>query len=132
MAVYFIQDSNTCHIKIGYTSGDPAERMAALQTGNPGKLVLLCHFEPADQAYENTLHRRFAADRVQGEWFRPSAALIQWLCERVSRCASEEAEVDRYVNDALHYDMGYRHGMSAGIQIGRRTTLDDCALPQNT
>lgn len=39
--IYFIQDQNLHHIKIGYTGDDPVGRLKALQTGSAAKLVLL-------------------------------------------------------------------------------------------
>lgn len=74
--IYFIQDSGTLAIKIGYTAGDsPEARRKALQTGNPSPLVLLAAAE-GDTTDEAALHRRFAEARIGGEWFRPVPELI--------------------------------------------------------
>lgn len=73
--IYFIQDSDTLHVKIGHTRGDPAARLKDLQTGNPSKLVLLGTM-PGGQAEEAGLHQRFAAARAAGEWFRPVPELL--------------------------------------------------------
>jgi len=68
--IYFIQDQTTLLIKIGFTDGDPLNRLAALQTGNPSGLVLL-HTLPGGKTAEADLHARFASARERGEWFRP-------------------------------------------------------------
>lgn len=78
--IYFIQDESTLYIKIGYTAGDPAERLAALQVGCPGGLVLI-HVIPGDQQEESRLHRLFSDSRARGEWFRPTPHLLCWLID---------------------------------------------------
>lgn len=64
--IYVISDGVAC--KIGYTSGDPAERLKNLQTGNPNSLSLITSF-PGDRCEEMRLHRKFADKRLSGEWF---------------------------------------------------------------
>ncbi len=82
--IYFTQDSDTLAIKIGYTAGEDADaRRRALQTGNPSVLVLLGTM-PGDVEEERRLHAYFAADRVAGEWFRPTPRLIRWISEAVT------------------------------------------------
>ncbi len=78
MAVYFIQDSLTLNIKIGFTDGDPQKRLKSLQTASQGDLVLLTSV-PGTSSLEKTLHRRFAASHVRGEWFRPTHDLITYI-----------------------------------------------------
>ncbi len=78
--IYFIQDTRTLEIKIGYTSGDAATRLAALQTGNPGELRVLLE-TPGDYADEAELHRRFAAARGNGEWFRPTPEVLAYMLQ---------------------------------------------------
>ncbi len=76
--IYFIQDSGTLLIKIGFTDGYPANRLLALQTGNPSGLVLLKTTEGA-KSDEAELHRRFADARERGEWFRPTPELFRFM-----------------------------------------------------
>lgn len=102
MAVYFIQDARTHAIKIGFTDGDAADRAADLQTGNPGELVVLAVVAGGTRADEAELHRRFAADRVAGEWFRPSPALLAF----VIRTAKQSGE-------AVGYGRGLMDGEAA-------------------
>ena len=57
-------------IKIGITS-DFDKRIAALQTGNPSKIVLEYIEERLNpQGAEKYLHRCFGAYRLEGEWFK--------------------------------------------------------------
>lgn len=76
--IYFIQDQNLHHIKIGYTGDDPVGRLKALQTGSAAKLVLLGCVE-GSQSEEAEMHRRFAEHRVAGEWFRPAPEILQYM-----------------------------------------------------
>ena len=74
MAVYFARAA-TGEIKIGY-SATPESRIAGLQTGNPYPLDLLAVEESWGLTEESSLHGLFASDRLQGEWFKPSPALL--------------------------------------------------------
>lgn len=96
LMIYFIQDDSTLAIKIGFTDGDPELRLKSLQTGSAGGFHLLATV-PGGQADERSLHERFAAARVRGEWFQPSpellAHILQEQCKRAyqhgyNRCAN--------------------------------------------
>ncbi len=70
--VYFIGMKNS--IKIGKTVNLHA-RLKKLQTGSPVRLRVLAYIEGgADLELE--YHSRFAKDRVHGEWFRKSDAIM--------------------------------------------------------
>jgi len=69
--VYFVQGAWL--IKIGFASF-PVERFASMLTGCPIPLSLLAS-TPGGPTLENYLHKRFAADRSHGEWFRRSPDL---------------------------------------------------------
>lgn len=72
---YFVQAVDGGPIKIGKSSGvGLATRLRGLQCGNPRELRFT-RILRGD--VENFLHSEFAADRIRGEWFRPS----EWLCE---------------------------------------------------
>jgi hypothetical protein len=75
--VYFIREKGTGCIKIGKTT-DVRGRIKGLQTGSPQGLQLLA-VVPGYTEVEERLHRRFAADRVSGEWFRPSSELLAFI-----------------------------------------------------
>ncbi len=104
--IYFIQDEATFHIKIGFTDGEPEDRLAALQTGCPSRIVLLASIA-GDRTKEKELHARFAAHRVVGEWFNPSPALLTWLFHGLISDAQR-------VSDATGWSRGYSQGCSAG------------------
>lgn len=68
--VYFIAigDPYISHVKVGYTKGDPALRLKALQTGCPFPLKIL-GFIIGNEDQERELHRVFEQYRTVGEWF---------------------------------------------------------------
>lgn len=76
--VYFIQakDCPDGLIKIGY-SDDVEKRLTAHQIGSPQPLQILGIIKDAPSATERRLHRRFAEDRVSGEWFRPTDQIVR-------------------------------------------------------
>lgn len=89
--VYFARAGTDGPIKIGFTSGDPAARIAKLQTGCPWPIALLGTM-PGSTEDEARLHVIFAAHRVEGEWFAPAdevltgveallAGEFQWPCQ---------------------------------------------------
>lgn len=65
--VYFISAGGWHPIKIGY-SLDPLIRCATLQAGSPVVLGIQAML-PGNQRLERHLHRRFAAGRLESEWF---------------------------------------------------------------
>lgn len=66
------------YVKIGFTT-NLNNRLPVLQTGMPEKLTLYGTIADAEQADERRLHRRFAAHRLQGEWFRKEGELAAWI-----------------------------------------------------
>jgi Meiotically up-regulated gene 113 len=69
-----------CYIKIGW-SKNVAARIRRLQTGAPEKIEL--YFIIRDRRdRERDLHRKFARQRLNGEWFRRGGALADFV-ERV-------------------------------------------------
>lgn len=78
MPIYFIQEVPDGAVKIGYTGGSPASRLAQLQTGNSRRLKLL-GAAPGGQREERELHERFAGLRLEGEWFAPEPALMGFI-----------------------------------------------------
>jgi hypothetical protein len=72
MTIYFAEMGDW--IKIGYTAGKPARRIAQLQTGQPQRIKLLGTI-PGDMDAESSLHQEFRDYRVGGEWFEKSERL---------------------------------------------------------
>jgi hypothetical protein len=66
--IYFMQDTLTKAIKIGY-SKNPKKRRSGLQTATPNQLVLLGEIHGGLE-HETAYHERFADFRIHGEWFK--------------------------------------------------------------
>lgn len=65
--IYFLQ-SVPGFVKIGFTT-DLATRVRALQPGCPLPLTLLAFVPNGTLKAERAYHRKYAADRLSGEWF---------------------------------------------------------------
>jgi len=65
--LYFICDEDSKYLKIGI-SKEPEERIKALQTGCPLKLILLLKFY-GTQEIETKLHDELKEYRLRGEWY---------------------------------------------------------------
>lgn len=73
--VYFItpeapyhRDESTSLVKIGFTTKNPRNRLAALQCGSPLPLVLWAYIQ-GPESLERAFHAAFAELRSHGEWF---------------------------------------------------------------
>lgn len=79
--VYVVQVRGFDLVKIGY-SKSPEQRLRELQAGSGmgDGLELLLSF-PGDRRLESDLHRRFADDRLFGEWFGLSDNIAEWICD---------------------------------------------------
>jgi len=75
--VYFIQDTGTGHIKIGWSKG-VEDRLRTLQQANPSELLLLRSVN-GGRKEEAGFHRKFQRLRVRGEWFRPTPELLDFI-----------------------------------------------------
>lgn len=65
--VYVIGSRDHHHVKIGHST-DAMARRDTLQTGSPFRLEVLLTVQGGARL-ERELHRRFAAERREGEWF---------------------------------------------------------------
>jgi hypothetical protein len=88
MSVYMIQTGDDGPVKIGLTR-DVRRRLETLQISSPTRLRLLALFE-GSRELECELHRRFAAARIKGEWFKPIPELIEFA-KGVRRSRREES-----------------------------------------
>jgi len=77
--VYFIRCGVDGPIKIWFSRDVPG-RLRQLQTGQPQKLRVLRAMR-GDPALEAWLHRRFAAHRLDGEWFAPHPELLSYIID---------------------------------------------------
>lgn len=75
--VYFIQNTNTKWIKIGWAI-NPMQRLKTLQTGSSDILNLIGYF-PGRRQDEVRLHHRFMRYRQQGEWFENNDELLTYI-----------------------------------------------------
>lgn len=97
--IYFIQRSDGGPIKIG-RSLRPNARVAIIQRDHPLPLLLLCSV-PAPADYETVIHKRFAKDRLGGEWFTPTPRLYKFIRELIaakSAPAHSPATGDRFAD----------------------------------
>jgi hypothetical protein len=110
--IYYIVCTETFRCKIGFTAGDVAKRLRALQTGSPTDLVILA-VHPGTAEDERQLHEKFRACRRRGEWFEPSEALLEhvslvtWLTAKDALLSGRE--VDEWVRVGLrvmHEEIG--------------------------
>jgi len=76
--IYFARAGADGPIKIGVTGGDPARRIAAISTGCPWPVSLIAVRVGSSQ-HEEFLHRKFAAHRLNGEWFSPAEELLNLI-----------------------------------------------------
>lgn len=66
----FSEHEGTILYKIGITKNKIEERLSQLQTGNAGRLSLVCSFETKHgHKMERCLHLHYQQRKVSGEWF---------------------------------------------------------------
>jgi hypothetical protein len=77
--IYFVETEDGKYIKIGY-SAQLVTRMSRLETLRPAVFKLrVLGYMPGSKATEKWLHNKFAGDRDNGEWFRDSSALRDFV-----------------------------------------------------
>lgn len=88
--VYFILDSGSNRVKIGYSKRIYA-RFKSLCTAASSSLILLGYI-PGDRNSEQGLHKTFATFRARGEWFEYAPQLADFI--------SKEAVMVKITSDA--------------------------------
>lgn len=80
--VYFVHSPESDAVKIG-RAADPHRRIQILQVGSPGAVKLLgwIRAKPEDRL-ECVIQGRFKKDRLRGEWFRATPALLKFIEDR--------------------------------------------------
>jgi hypothetical protein len=79
--IYFVQVGwEDGPIKIGY-SANLSQRISMLRVAAVNTRVWLLSAIPGDMQDEKALHRRFAAHRIRGEYFRPDRELLDFIDE---------------------------------------------------
>jgi hypothetical protein len=120
--IYFVQAEESRAIRIGL-SWNPARRLASIQNGHHEKLTLLCAVV-GDIKMERELHRRFAAQRMSGEWFECTHDLIEFI-ENLSE-QNEFREESRKESRELSRDSPRTFATDLGPRtIGPRTEEED-------
>lgn len=76
--VYFIACVDSGRCKIGFTAKPVEKRLANLQTGSSGELVMIAR-HPGTVESERELHARFSDCRLHGEWFQPNDDLRAYI-----------------------------------------------------
>ncbi len=79
--VYFMWDNDTGQIKIGQ-SKNPESRLRDIRAERPNTELLT--YLP-DHSLERELHIRFSGLRMDGEWFKPSSELLQYILREQAR-----------------------------------------------
>jgi hypothetical protein len=74
--IYFVQCEQ--FIKIGYTTGHPIDRLSGLQTSSPFSMRVIFAMD-GELRDEDSLHERFKALWVRGEWFNFKDELLEFV-----------------------------------------------------
>lgn len=106
--IYFVACREANAVKIGLTSDYPGcvqKRVSMLQVGCPLRLELI-GAQAGDREEERALLERFASDRIHGEWFRVSAALLDHVAsleipQAPPRPARSEKLCRKWENEAV-------------------------------
>jgi hypothetical protein len=95
-------------VKIGITSKDVVERVAALQTGNPYDLRCFDFFHTRwPTEVEHFMHRRHAPDMKQNEWLR-------WRLGDLHSLVNEAKEAARRIEEHKSKEQEYSNQASNG------------------
>lgn len=93
--IYFLKAERSKRIKIGFTTGDPADRLKSLQTGSPERLEVVAS-APGSMADEGALHDQYESANVCGEWFDPVDDLDGFI-RGILWAQQQEAEAARII-----------------------------------
>jgi predicted GIY-YIG superfamily endonuclease len=91
-SVYIIKAHGQNAYKIGITTAKISDRIAALQTGCPYKIVYVFHSQVEnEQALEAKLHKHFKGQKMQGEWFNLYPEQVVETIQIIQRIQRESA-----------------------------------------
>lgn len=97
MTIYLIQNKATSNVKIGYTAGEPEERLKQLQTACCGDLLLVAAYKGTVKE-EKKLQEKLALIKVRNEWFKPECI------EYCKRYFSSDKSIKIKAKEALKLD----------------------------
>lgn len=79
--VYFILDTYSNSVKIGYTTiTGLSKRLETLQIGTPYELKLLGALW-GNQKIEKQIHKQFSSSHIRGEWFHYTQELEDYIAK---------------------------------------------------
>lgn len=93
-SVYFIEAGAGGPIKIGVTANVP-ERVKDLQGASPVRLSVIVTIA-GDHKDERRLHRRFAVERMSGEWFRGDGVVRAFATSLVDSTPEQRIAAIKY------------------------------------
>ena len=76
MAVYFIRAGESGPVKIGYAT-NVAQRLVKMQSDAADDLFVIGVDAAGSKETEREYHARFATEKIRGEWFSPSAQILE-------------------------------------------------------
>jgi hypothetical protein len=79
MGIYFVKESLSGFIKIGYYGDNLMSRIRTLKSSNPNPLLILGVIPRADMLYEKNLHNRFIKYNYENEWFYSDVVLENFI-----------------------------------------------------
>jgi len=109
--VYFIR-SESGKIKIGVTT-DVRKRLGSLRTSSSERIDLIGYMQ-GDVSLERSLHQKFAASRLSGEWFSPSSDLLDFI---------EFSVTDREANVSFRPDVSDRFTVLASEWVSEAMSI---------
>lgn len=98
--IYFVQEGHDGPIKIGATKQSLYHRIAHMQCGNYRRLQVLGVIVDQKRKAEIDWHRRFANVRIHGEWFVPTAKLLQAILDEAEEPSAGHAPSTSLIKQA--------------------------------
>ncbi len=103
--IYYIKDTRSGLIKIGYTKQNPTHRLSHLQIGNPFLLELL-GYEEGDEKMEYEIQTKYIKQHCGiGEWFTPCLKLLLHIKNNTTTAKSKRKrkhfQMSKYTNQEL-------------------------------
>jgi transcriptional regulator with XRE-family HTH domain len=120
MAVYFLQADSDGPVKIGWAANNVNGRIKQFQTGHFMDLRLIREIPEADRLDEAALHRFFSQERIRGEWFQYSDAMLSVTLDDARARRMPKREPEAYEAAILRGMRSLRLGMENEAIRGAR------------
>ena len=106
--IYFVEAEGLNRLKIGYTQGKFAARLAVIQTGSPVDIKPLLVWKDKTELDERDLHQMFKKYRLHGEWYVGHIKIYDHILMVANR-SEEEGDAVVYLKNLSHaYDEAAR------------------------